>query len=159
MLWMCNIGNLVLALGLFLMNVPLIRVSVIWMIPGFVVWAIYVVWAWGAFFSSTLAHVGGLAVGIIALKKVGMDSRSWFYAFVWYIAMQVISRVFTPANLNVNIAHSIDPAWQRTFNSYWKFWLVLTLATAGVLWLVGVVLMKLFPVKMAGAAHGTARQD
>ena len=158
MLWMCNMGNLVLALGLFLANAPLIRISVIWMIPGFVVWFVYVVWAWGAFLSSTLAHVGGLAVGIVALTSVGMDSRAWLYSFLWYLGMQGISRVFTPANLNVNVAHSIDPWWQGAFNSYWKFWIVLAVATAGVLWLVGQVLMKLFPARMTRTAHDTIPQ-
>jgi len=38
MLWMCNIGNLVLAIGLFLNNALLIRVAVIWMFPGLMVW-------------------------------------------------------------------------------------------------------------------------
>jgi hypothetical protein len=103
MFWMCNIGNLVLALGLFLMNAPMIRVAAIWTIPGFVVWFIYVVLTWGAFLSSTLAHVGGLAVAIVALRVVGMDSRGWFYSFVWYLVMQLISRIFTAANLNVNV--------------------------------------------------------
>jgi hypothetical protein len=157
MLWMCNTGNLVLALGLFFMNAPLIRMSVIWMIPGFLVWLVYVVWAWGAFFSSTLAHVGGLAVGIVALRIVRMDSRGWFYAFVWYLIMQLLSRLFTSANLNVNVSHAIDPGWQRTFNSYWKFWLVLTLATAGMLWLLGLVLRRLFPLKTTQPAADLAR--
>src|SRR5215510_9190415 len=73
MLWMCNMGNLVLAIGLFTEQRSLIRVAALWMIPGFVVWLVYVVFAWGVFFSSTLAHVGGLIVGMIALRHVGMD--------------------------------------------------------------------------------------
>jgi hypothetical protein len=156
MFWMCNTGNLLLAFGLFFLNPTLIRMSVIWMIPGFVVWFVYVVWAWGAFFSSTLAHVGGLAVGIVALRIVGMDSRGWFYAFLWYLVMQLLSRLFTSANLNVNLAHSVDPGWQRTFNSYWKFWLVLTLTIAGGLWLLGLVLRRLFPVKKTHRAPALA---
>src|SRR5688572_5584435 len=58
-LWMCNIGNLVLAIGLFLSNTTLIRVAALWMIPGLAVWFTYVVLPWGVFLSSTLAHVGG----------------------------------------------------------------------------------------------------
>ena len=34
MLWMCNMGNLMLAVGLFLDQPVLIRVAVIWSIPG-----------------------------------------------------------------------------------------------------------------------------
>jgi hypothetical protein len=145
MLWMCNIGNLVLALGLFLNNPVLIRMSVLWMIPGLIVWMIYVVLAWGVFFSSAMAHVGGMVVGMIALRRVGMDNRGWLYALLWYFVLQIVCRLFTSASLNVNVAHSIDPGWQRTFSSYWKFWLVLTAAVGAVLWILGFLLQKLLP--------------
>src|SRR5262245_62813171 len=60
MLWMCNIGNLILALGLFFEKPVVVRLAAIWMVPGLIIWFIYVVMAYGVFFSSTLAHVGGL---------------------------------------------------------------------------------------------------
>jgi hypothetical protein len=145
MLWMCNIGNLVLAIGLFTEQRTLIRVAALWMIPGVLVWLIYVVFAWGVFFTSTLAHVGGLIVGMIALKHVGMDRGSWLYAMMWYFAVQLVSRVITPPAMNVNLAHNIDPGWQSTFASYWKFWIVLTIAVAGVLWLLSFLFRALWP--------------
>jgi len=147
MLWMCNIGNLVLAIGLFLNNALLIRVSVIWMLPGIVVWLVYVMLAWGLFLTSTLAHVGGLIVGIFAIKRVGMDRVAWRYALGWYLLIQFLSRVLTPANLNVNVSHNVGPGWEKTFNAYWKFWLVLTIVTAVVLWILGTVLHKMWPAR------------
>lgn len=146
-LWMCNIGNLVLAIGLFLVSPTLIRVSVLWMIPGLVVWVIYVALAWGVFFSSTLAHVGGMVVGLIALKRVGMDRKAWVHGLVWYFVVQLFSRWLTPARLNVNVSHAIDEGWRGSFNSYWKFWLVLTAVVALSLWLLGMLLAKIFPVR------------
>lgn len=147
MLWMCNIGNLVLAIGLFLNNALLIRVAVIWMFPGLGVWLAYVALTWGMFLSSTLAHVGGLIVGMLAVKRVGMDRNGWRYALGWYLLIQLLSRVLTPANLNVNVAHHVDPGWQQTFNAYWKFWTVLTLVTAIVLWIIGTLLHRIWPAK------------
>src|SRR6476469_3220559 len=76
MLWMCNIGNLLLAMGLFLENPRLVRLAGIWMIPGLLIWILYVVLTWGAFLSSVLAHVGGLAIAMIALSHYGMDRIS-----------------------------------------------------------------------------------
>jgi hypothetical protein len=147
MLWMCNIGNLLLAIGLFLNNALLIRVAVIWMFPGLIVWFVYVVVAWGVFLSSTLAHVGGLIVGIFAIKRVGMDRAAWRYALGWYLLIQFLSRVLTPADLNVNVAHYVYPGWQQTFDAYWKFWFVLTLLTAIFLWSIGTVLHRIWPSK------------
>ncbi len=144
-LWMCNIGNLVLAIGFFFCNPMLIRVAFLWMIPGLIVWIVYVVLAWGIFLSSTLAHVGGVVVGLIGLRRVGMDRHTWFYALLWYFVMQIVSRLATPAKLNVNVAHAIEDGWRQNFDRYWKFWLVLTLVVAVILWLVGLLLAKAFP--------------
>lgn len=145
MLWMCNIGNLVLALGLFLEKPLLVRVAAIWTIPGLLIWFLYVVLAWGVFFTSTLAHVGGLAVAAVALKAYGMDRRSWIYAFGWLLLVQLVSRFATAPELNVNLAHAVQPGWERTFPSYWMFWLTLTIVTAAVLWLSGLLWRSLWP--------------
>jgi len=153
MLWMCNIGNLVLALGLFFEKPLLVRVAAIWTIPGLFVWFVYVVLAWGVFLTSTLAHIGGLAVATIALKTYRMDRNSWLYAFGWSLLMQLLSRFLTPPELNVNLTHFVQPGWERTFTSFWTFWLVLTFATAVVLWLSGLLWRTLCP---AVAAHPRA---
>jgi hypothetical protein len=145
MLWMCNIGNLVLALGIFLKRPLLIRVAVIWMVPGLVVWFVYVVLSWGLFLSSTLAHVGGFVVGMFVLRRVRMDRVSWLYALGWYFIVQLFSRLFTSAALNVNVAHAVDPAWQQFFNSYWKFWLVLLLVAVALLGGLNLFFYKLWP--------------
>jgi hypothetical protein len=145
MLWMCNIGNLVLAIGLFLNQAILIRIAVLWMVPGLVVWLLYVVLAWGVFLSSTLAHVGGIIVGLLALQKVRVDRAAWLYALLWYLAVQLLSRLITPVEMNVNVSQRIYDGWQHAFTAYWKFWLVLNLGTAALLWILGSMLYKLWP--------------
>ena len=145
MLWMCNIGNLILAMGLFLEKPVLIRLAAIWTIPGLVVWFIYVVLTWGVFLTSALAHVGGIIVAMIAIRHYRMDRTAWRWAFGWYLVLQLVSRFLTPAALNVNLAHVVQPGFDRTFQSYWTFWLVLTAATIVGLWLVGLVLWSLWP--------------
>jgi hypothetical protein len=158
MLWMCNIGNLLLAVGLFYGEAVLIRVAVIWMLPGLVVWALYVVPTWGMLLtgqlsfgqlfgvlSSTLAHFGGVSVGMLALQKVRMDAKAWWYAIIWYFVVQLLSRLLTPASMNVNLAHRIQYGWEQRFSSYWKFWLLLTLMVGLCLWLLGLMLKALWP--------------
>jgi hypothetical protein len=140
LLWMCNIGNLLLAMGLFLEKPILVRLAAIWTIPGLVLWILYVVLVWQVFLSSVLAHVGGLAVAMIALSRYGMDRISWRWGFGWYLVVQLASRFVTRPELNVNLAHAIQPGWERAFHSYWSFWLVLTICTAITLWLCGQLL-------------------
>ena len=144
LLWMCNIGNLLLAIGLFLEKPVVVRLSAIWMIPGLIIWLLYVVLAWGVFLTSTLAHVGGLIVALFALSKLGMDRMAWRWAFGWYLVVQLASRLVTPAVLNVNLAHAVQAGWERTFQSYWTFWLVLTIVTAIGLWLSGLLLWSIW---------------
>jgi hypothetical protein len=145
MLWMCNIGNLLLAIGLFLNQTSMIRIAVLWTVPGLIVWFLFVVLAWGVFLSSTLAHVGGIVVGMIALQKVRMDRRTWLYALGWYVLVQLLSRLITPVDLNVNVSQRVYGSWQQTFTSYWSFWLVMVLITAAGLWLLTMALYKLWP--------------
>ena len=147
LLWMCNVGNLILAMGLFLEKPLVIRLAAIWMIPGLLIWILYVVLAWGVFLTSTLAHVGGLTVAMIALSRVRMDRAAWRWAFGWYLMVQLTSRFETPAALNVNLAHAVQPGWERWFSSYWSFWLVLTLVTLIVLWLSNLLLWSIWPAR------------
>ena len=158
MLWMCNIGNLLLALGLFFEEVLLIRVALIWMVPGVGVWFVYVVPTWGKVLtggfsytelfgvvSSTLAHIGGFCVGMGVIRRVRMERWAWFYAFIWYFLVQLMSRLVTPAALNVNVAHNIQAGWEHTFSSYLKFWFILTALVGIFLWALGLLLGRLWP--------------
>ena len=163
MFWMCNIGNLLLALGMFLGERLLIRVAAIWMVPGVAVWLVYVVPTWGlvltgpssfgqlfGVLSSTLAHLGGFSVGMLVLRRTRMDGLAWLYAFAWYFVMQLLSRLITPVAMNVNVSQQIQPGWEKTFNSYWKFWLVLTLLVGICLWGLGAILKMVWPAESGG---------
>jgi hypothetical protein len=153
MFWMCNIGNLLLAIGIILNEPILMRVAIIWTVPGLVVWLLYVVMTSGSVLSSTLAHIGGLIVGMIALKKVGMDRRAWLYALAWYFLIQLMSRLLTPPDLNVNLSHRIQPGWEQIFRAYWQFWLALALAAALILWSLGLMFWRIWPAGYGEPRH------
>lgn len=156
--WMCNVGNLLLALGMFLDHRELMRAAAIWTIPGLGIWFWYVWLSGSTALSSTLAHVGGIIVAVFVVRRVRMDHLAWIYAFVWYLFMQVFSRVATPRELNVNVAHFVQPGWERAFGSFWKFWLVMTLVVAVILWAIGFVFSWIWPqaVTKADAADAPA---
>jgi hypothetical protein len=145
MLWMCNIGNLLLAVGLLLAWPLLIRVAAIWLLPGLPVWLWFIVWPGGWILTSFFAHAGGLIVGLIALHRVRASRRLWLQAFAWYLLIQEICRLFTPPELNVNAARRIYPTFEPMFSAYWQFWIAGTLVVGVGLWIIGWALMKLFP--------------
>lgn len=153
---MCNIGNLLLAFGLLFGKRLPVRASVIWTLPGLAVWLIYVVMSWGIFFTSTLAHLGGLAVGLLALARIRMDRLSWIYAFLWYLVVQQISRFFTAPPLNVNLSQRIYEGWENTFGSYGEFWVVVTMVTLITLWISGAILRRIWPQMSLNEGSGNA---
>lgn len=145
LLWICNLGNVLLGIGLLVSHRELIRTAAIWTIPGLAIWIFYVLIPSGIYFSTTLAHVGGIIVGMIALSRVRMDRWAWAYAFAWGLLTQLVARLVAPAELNVNVAHRVQDGMEQTFTSYWKFWIVLMIAVASTLWLIGKALAFVWP--------------
>src|SRR2546423_12843584 len=146
LLWMCNAGKVLLGIGLLVGNREAIRAAAIWTIPGFLILIKYVLLASGGFyFSTTQAHVGRIIVGLFSLRRIGMDKPAWVYAFGWYLLTQFAARLFAAPDLNVNVAHIIQPGWERTFTNYWKFWIVMTAMVAIGLWAIGKVLALIWP--------------
>ena len=150
LLWMCNVGNLLLAVGLFLNHREMIRAAAIWTIPGLGIWIRYVVFEYDFVVSSALAHVGGIIVALIVLRRVRMDRIAWVYAFVWYLFMQVTARLVTDRRLNVNVTDRIQTGWENAFSSYWKFWIVMTALVSFCLWAIGMMLSWRWPARDSG---------
>ncbi|HXG64369.1 MAG TPA: hypothetical protein VNO70_04630 [Blastocatellia bacterium] len=145
LLWMCNTGNLLLSGGLLFGSPLLIRVAGIWLIPGLLLWGWFVVMQGGWLLTSGFAHIGGLAVGLLAMSRVRADNSTWLYALGWYLLLQQVSRMVTAPELNVNVAHRIYDGWEQTFRGYWEFWLATTVTVAVGLWLLGALLLELWP--------------
>jgi hypothetical protein len=78
-----------------------------------------------------------------------MYRRTWVYAFGWYLLIQLLSRLFTAADLNVNLSHRIQPGWDQRFGAYWQFWVVLTIVTALALWVVEGCFRMMWPERFA----------
>ncbi|HEV8589722.1 MAG TPA: hypothetical protein VGQ72_12655 [Pyrinomonadaceae bacterium] len=153
LLWMCNAGNVLLGVGLLLGHREMIRAAAIWTIPGLAIWIKYVLLASGFYFSTTLAHLGGITVGLIALRRIGMDRVAWIYAFAWYLLTQVAARLLAPPDLNVNVAHHVQSGWENVFSSYWKFWIVMTLIVAAGLWVIGFALSLIWRAKSVSGSR------
>ncbi len=147
-LWMCHISNLMLAIALFSAWPFLVQISVPWLLFGLPLWILDVtqVGLVGGL-TSFGTHVGGLIIGLVALSKMTYNKNMWIYAFVWYLTVQQICRMFTPSELNVNIAHMVYQGWETMFSVYWQYWLVTTISVALSMWLIEKIFLKLFPSK------------
>ncbi|HEX4950081.1 MAG TPA: hypothetical protein VFZ34_25670 [Blastocatellia bacterium] len=149
-LWMCNFSNLTLALGLFFAQAAMIRASVLWLLVGLPMWIWYLLQAGHYAWSSWFTHLGALLIGAIALYYIRADRRAWMWAFVGFVVLQQICRMFTPAALNVNMAHGLkvgefDTVWMSLMSGYWQFWLLSLPLVSACLWLANIIALRLFP--------------
>jgi hypothetical protein len=145
LLWLCNLSNLVLAVGLFLQKPFLIRIAALWLIPGIPLW----IWDMSRTgddpLSTFLSHMGGTAVAILALGKVRATPNMFFYAWLYGFFVQLICRFVTPPELNVNVAFQIYPGFDLIFQNYWSYWIFSAMLAMVVLWLLNILLNLLFP--------------
>jgi hypothetical protein len=63
----------------------------------------------------------------------------------------LVSRLTTPVDFNVNVSQTMYSGWEHTFDAYWKFWLVLSVLVAMVLWIITLGLNKLWPSGLEGS--------
>jgi hypothetical protein len=153
-LWMCHVSNVILGLGLFLGVPGLIRVAVIWQLPGIPLWIMDMLRTELMPVITFFSHLGGLSVGLIGLWNVRADKRTWLYALLWYLFVQHMCRMFTSPELNVNVAHTMYVGWERVFPVYWQYWLFTTAGAALTLWVLGRILLKLMPPRATSAQDG-----
>lgn len=156
MLWMCHVSNLVLGVGLLAGRPFLIRLAIIWQLPAIPLWIMDMCQTGEAPLITFFSHLGGPAVGLVALRAVGANRWTWLYAIAWYLLIQQLSRMFTRPELNVNVAHAIYPGWERVYSHYWQYWLFTTIGAAVMVWITGRVLLLIAPPNQG--ADGQARQ-
>ncbi|HET6266957.1 MAG TPA: hypothetical protein VFG11_04500 [Acidobacteriota bacterium] len=145
-LWICNLDNLMIALGLLLNAPVLIRIAILWLVPGFPLWLIESYELGALPLSAVCAHVGALIFGFALLPKIRMKRVTWIYATLYALIVQQLSRWFTRSELNINVAFRPYSGWDQTFPHYWMFWLYIFGLTIAFLFLSSVLLSKLFPV-------------
>jgi hypothetical protein len=153
-LWMCHVSNLSLAFGLMLAQPVLIRLAVLWIIPGIPLWIMDMMRTGQMPAVTFFSHIGGLAVGLVALARVRGDRWAWLYGIGCYLVVQHLCRLVTRPELNVNVAHTMYYGWDRFFSSYWQYWVFTTATATAILWAVNQALYRLVPPVKVNAAEG-----
>ncbi|MBI4396076.1 MAG: hypothetical protein HY548_03205 [Elusimicrobia bacterium] len=140
-LWMCHVSNLFLAAGMVFHQPLLIRAAIPWLIVGVPLWIIDMWRVRMIIPASVVSHLGGITIGLLALKRAGTGPSMWMASFVFYLLIQFICRWITPRRLNVNLAHRVYDGVKPYFPDYRTFWISVTSLTAIVLWSVEQLLI------------------
>jgi len=121
-LWVCNICNVILAIGLFTRHSMTIRVATLWLIIGTPLW----IWdnlARGIYFTAHafVIHIIGALIGIYAIRSVKHTPTVWKQALIFGIALQLITRFTAPAELNINVSATVYEPLQAIFPNYYYY--------------------------------------
>lgn len=123
---MCHVSHLVLAASLFFGFSLGVWVTSLWLVVGLVlwVWEIVVTRHIRSSFVTSFTHIVGFFLAYYSMKEVGHYPHAvWPWAGLFFIIMQVVSRLTTPKELNVNVAHDIHRAMASLFRNYYSYWL------------------------------------
>jgi len=108
--WMCHLATLGIGVGLIGRWPALNAIGVLWLAAGVPLWTVYLATGGEFFPTSILPHVGGLALGVIGLTRLGAPAGVWAAALAALIVLVLACRVVTPERADVNLAFTIWPA-------------------------------------------------
>jgi hypothetical protein len=85
--------------------------------------------------SSFGSHLGVLAIGFVAVRRLGWPRRSWLAAIAGATGLVALTRLIAPAGPNVNLAFRVWTGWEQSFPRHDLYFLMMWLG-GGVCFLV-----------------------
>jgi hypothetical protein len=117
-LWMCHLGAAFVGIGLLCSSGVVNGIGVLFLCVGTPLWLMYLAGGGEFYPTSWFPHLGGLAIGLFAVRKLGLPSGTWWKAVIALMALILVCRLVTPAQANVNVAFAIYPGWEKVFPSH-----------------------------------------
>lgn len=149
LLWLCNVANLLLAIGLLIGHLRICWLAVMWLIVGAPLWVVDVFVKHQFFPHSVATHLIALLIGLWAIRGRAARRGTWLLATAFGLSVQAICRFWTPAELNINVAHATYKGFSGWFDHYLVYWTLSTLAIAGVLFAIERVLTRFIAAQVA----------
>lgn len=134
LLWMCNVGGALVALGWTARDARVLSVASCWLAVGTPLWALDLLGGGELRAASVLSHVGGLVLAGAGVRRLGFRPWSSVPATLGLAALVALSRL-TPPSADVNLAHAVWPGWEGVFSSHGEY----LAAMAGVAGLAFVI--------------------
>ena len=116
-----------------------------WLIPGIPLWLFDMSLTGDAPVSTFLSHLGGTTIGIWALSRMRAHKNMWIHAWLYGFFVQMLCRLMTPRELNVNVAFQIYHGFDRIFKVYWHYWIFNAILAVTALWILSWLLNRIFP--------------
>lgn len=153
LLWACHLGALLVGLGLLFSSAGLNAAGVLWLSTGTPLWFGGLFAGATLFPTSVLTHVGGLAIGLYGVQRLGFPRGVWWKTLAGLAVLHVASRWMTPEDKNVNAAMGIWNGLDRYLPSHELFLAAVAVACAALFFGLERGLGRLFGVDRGESAR------
>ncbi len=117
-LWMCHLGAALVGIGLLRASATASGIGTLFLCMGTPLWVAYLAGGGEFYPTSCFPHLGGLAIGLYGVRRLGLPSGSWWKAVAALVVLILLCRLVTPPHANVNVAFAIYPGWEKVFPSH-----------------------------------------
>ena len=150
-LWVCNISNFLLGVSILLSWAPGIWAATLWILIGTPLWLYDCVHTSQIEAHSFFTHLGSSVVGLMACRNHPVKKMYFFKTFLILIPVQLLSRILTRPDFNVNGAF-------RTYDSempYSFYWLLCAFGFNLALFVTEWIIRQRFAAKFL---HGFSQE-
>jgi hypothetical protein len=149
LLWGCHMGAALVGIGLLIRSMTLNGIGTLFLSMGTPLWFLYLAGGGEFMPTSCFTHLGGLAIGLYAIRHSGIPDGTWWKAVAAALFLMLITRLTTPAAANVNVAFAIQPGWEALFSSHMVYIMFMTAVMALHYYILSFVLRRWFVLEPA----------
>lgn len=138
--WFCNLSNLMLALAIFARVPNLVFICATLLTVGLPIWIFDFIMNGDFHPFSILTHTASPVLGFLVACRLGWTKHVLWETPLYYIALQLLARLFTPAVLNINVAFAIYAPVKGLFPSFWLYSLSNLVGLTAFTWFTSKIL-------------------
>lgn len=117
-IWICHIGCLLVGVGMIIKIHTISATGFLLLCVGNIGWILYLLAGGELILPSTLTHIGGFLIGLYVILKNGIPNHTYLYSLFCFAFLQLLARLTTNSQENVNLAFKIQEGWESLFPSY-----------------------------------------
>ncbi len=118
LLWICNMGALLLTFGCLSGQRIVLAVGLLWMLPGELFWVLDMLGGGEILVSSFALHLIIPVLGLLAIRRVGWPVNAWWIASLSLLPLALLTHVASPESRNINLAFHIEEGWEGVFPNF-----------------------------------------
>ena len=89
-----------------------------WLALGLPLWVVELATRGGSEPTAALTHIGGLVIGLVGIRKLGLAGPVWWKATAALADPPFHLPLGCPVDANINLAFAVWPGWEPYFPSH-----------------------------------------